>query len=517
MIIQLSRLITSSLFSAALALAAHAAPAAPAAKTGDIVLPPPVAPLQPSWRAEGPGGFRASLDESNRAIIFVVAPGDSVKNNKISYPFPADTLRGATIRVSARFKAEGVSARPNVWNGPKLLFKIATDSGGPASYPDNRAPVGTYDWKEVSVTATIPPNASSVQLVTGLENVTGKLWVSDLKVTVLEGAIPVADAVAPSGSVYTGHTEPLLRGAMVPTTIKPESLHVLAEEWGANNIRWQLGGTRFMTGLETPDFEKILQEELATFDAILPFAEKYGLRVVLDLHSLSKKLFGSPANQDRLVAVWRHIATRYKGRDIIWGYDIANEPVQSDWGEGALLWNDLATRVARAIHEIDPVKTIIVEPTPSGNPEGFESLRPVPVANVVYSVHMYHPFQLTHSRVKNPAQDIWTYPGVIDGKNWDKAELERSLAPVINFQKRYNVQIYVGEFGVVRWAPGATRYLSDLIEIFEEHKWDWSVHAFREWHGWSPEHTTDINNPNPSPTPTDREQLLRSSYSKNKK
>lgn len=60
-----------------------------------------------------------------------------------------------------------------------------------------------------------------------------------------------------------------------------------------------------------------------------------------------------------------------------------------------------------------------------------------------------------------------------------------------DFQLKYGARIYVGEFSAVRWAPGADRYLEDCISIFEEYGWDWSYHAFREWSGWSVEHSED--------------------------
>jgi hypothetical protein len=55
----------------------------------------------------------------------------------------------------------------------------------------------------------------------------------------------------------------------------------------------------------------------------------------------------------------------------------------------------------------------------------------------------------------------------------------------IAFAKKYRVHLYVGEFSTIRWAPGAEDYLRDAIEIFEKHGWDWSYHAYREWHGWN--------------------------------
>ena len=71
--------------------------------------------------------------------------------------------------------------------------------------------------------------------------------------------------------------------------------------------------------------------------------------------------------------------------------------------------------------------------------------------------------------------------------------MKRALKPVVEFQRKYGVHIYIGEFSAIRWAPddSACRYLKDLIDIFEAHGWDWSYHAFREWDGWSVEHGPD--------------------------
>lgn len=54
---------------------------------------------------------------------------------------------------------------------------------------------------------------------------------------------------------------------------------------------------------------------------------------------------------------------------------------------------------------------------------------------------------------------------------------------------------------------GADRYLADVIDLFEEYGWDWSYHAFREWAGWSVEHTwTD---PKGTPVPSADNPRLR--------
>jgi hypothetical protein len=47
--------------------------------------------------------------------------------------------------------------------------------------------------------------------------------------------------------------------------------------------------------------------------------------------------------------------------------------------------------------------------------------------------------------VDAPADPL-AYPGVINGKHWDRAALEASMAPAVAFAKKHRVHLYVGEF-----------------------------------------------------------------------
>ena len=67
---------------------------------------------------------------------------------------------------------------------------------------------------------------------------------------------------------------------------------------------------------------------------------------------------------------------------------------------------------------------------------------------------------------------------------------------------------------MVRWAPGAERWLDDAISIFEEHGWDWSYHAFREYDGWSVEHGSDKSDRTVKET-TPRKELLLKYFGRN--
>jgi hypothetical protein len=475
---------------------------------------------------------QAKLEEGfqgGHALAVERPAGSPSSSSVVTRPLAVEPMRGYLIHFSARIKAQDVGRKPNPWNGVKFMAPIVTGSG--RSWPAAEMGVGTFDWQRVAFAARVPEDAKSISLCLGLELVSGKAWFDDIRITVAKPPIAVK-ARAAKGPVYKGHDLPRLRGAMISPDIDEEGLRVLGQEWNANLIRWQLiRRGKIADPLDLAAYDQWLQSALAQLDAALPLCEKYGLRVVVDLHSppggkmtsggyagSDHGLFADAACQRKFVEVWEHMARRYKQAKMIWGYDLANEPVEGVVEEGLADWQELADRAARAIRAIDPTRTIIVEPPNWGSPDGLKELQPLDVANVVYSVHMYIPGSFTHQGVHG-ASKPYRYPGEIDGRWWGKAQLEAALKPVVDFQKTYGVHIYLGEFSAIRWAPdhSAYRYLKDLIEIFEAHDWDWSYHAFREWDGWSVEHGPDPKDHTRAQTPTDREELLRSWFAKNAK
>jgi hypothetical protein len=512
-----------------LALAANLATAAEAPTKGQVVLEADFENTadDAAWigsKSFGPGW------QSARAVVLESRSGEAARGATVRRSLTVESLRGCTLRGSVMVKAEAVSARPNPWNGIKCMLAIETPAR--KLWPQAALDIGTFDWKRAVFTARIPADATAVHLLLGLEQVTGKVAFDNLRITVARPPLTVKPAPV-AGPVYRGHPLPRLRGAMISPRIDADGLRTLGRDWNANLVRWQLirhGRPGQPSSLE--DYDAWLEGELQRLDAALPLCEKYGLFVVVDLHSppggratvssyigSDDRLFTDRAVQDKFVEVWRNIATRYRGAKPIWGFDLANEPVEEAVEEGCDDWHDLAERTARAIREIDPQRTLIVEAPPWGSPESLADFTPLAVPNVVYSAHMYVPGEFTHQGVHKRDQPPVTYPGEIHGKRWDKATLVAALQPVIDFQRTYNVHIYIGEFSAIRWAPGdsACRYLQDVIEICEEHGWDWSYHAFREWQGWSVEHGGDRTDTRPAPQPTDRQRLLCEWFDKNEK
>ncbi len=450
----------------------------------------------------------------------IVVATTSVK----SFALPVEQMRGCTVRGTAQLKAAEVSAKPNSWNGIKFMLVIETPAG--KQWPQAQLDTGTFGWQRVGFTTKIPADATGVTLCLGLEKVTGQVWFDEVTIAVAKPP-PTRAPVAASGPMFKGHDLPRLRGAMIHPNITADSLRTLGHDWRANLIRWQLIRHETKT-----DYDQWLDGDLHKLDAALPVCTEVGLMVVVDLHSPpgGKKtsggylgsdggLFSDRRAQDKFVEVWRRIAIRYKGAQPIWGYDLANEPVEDFVADACDDWHDLAERAAQAIRAIDPVRAIICEAPPWGSPESLAEFTPLAVPHVVYSVHMYVPGEFTHQGVHKPVPQPVSYPGIIAGKQWDRAALEKVLQPVVDFQHRYNAHIYVGEFSAIRWAPADSgyRYIKDCIDIFERHGWDWSYHAFREWNGWSVEHSPVQTDNQPAGAPTDRQKLLCDWFAENQK
>ena len=452
-------------------------------------------------------------------VLHISVPAAAPRPGRtVALPLPLDKLAGNRVFFSADVKATNISAKPNSWNGIKAMMVIEAPSG--KTYPQPDIPTGTFDWQRFSSWVAVPAEATNVLLVLGLENVSGEASFDNVRVTP-KSTLRSARKADPSAPVFRGHKLPRLRGAMAGTSLNEEDVSYFARVWNGNLLRLQIfESARHDRPLEA--YDSWLEERLRHIDVVLSWCEKYGIMAVLDLHSppggqafsagyitARGRIFTDPKAQAKFVGVWQTMASRYKGRKVIWGFDLVNEPDDSMQAEDCLDWNSLADKTARAVRAIDPDRTLIVEPNQWGGAQGFIGFEPLDLPGVVYSFHFYQPMQFTHQGIHgNPAGVA--YPGTIGKEQWDQAALERAMGPAVEFARKHRVHMYVGEFSAIRTAPdeSAAKYLADLIGILEKHGYDWSYHAYREWQGWSLEHAGPLDKPAKTSAQTDREKVV---------
>lgn len=263
--------------------------------------------------------------------------------------------------------------------------------------------------------------------------------------------------------------------------------------------------------------------------------------------------YTDPQFEARFIQTWKDLATRLLPyRDVIWGYDLINEPMdKSQVPLAPKEWRGMAIRITEAIRTIDDSTWIIYEVGPGERATGFVNLEPLPDKRTIYGFHYYFPHEFTHAGVKSGGlagkytninvsyptkiNDIMKTDGwIVDLHNvpiekcteWNKDFQKLVFKPVLDFQKKYNVPIYIGEFSTVSWGnvDMSIRWLREAIEIFEENGWSWSYFMYNGWSGWDPEKPEgpehyweqgDVPAPKPSATETQRTRLLKEAFKKN--
>ena len=267
---------------------------------------------------------------------------------------------------------------------------------------------------------------------------------------------------------------------------------------------------------------------IADLKQVSEMADKAGVKIIVDLHIMpgntANEIWTNPVYWDRLRDLWVQIATVFKNNNTFLAFDLMNEPglvqsiqspekgtVQSEMAKGNWAfpkkWQNTPrdykaqiTKLVKAIRNADNDRTLIVEGYGLfGQPINFKWLQPVEgVDNIVYSFHMYKPPSITMIGTKGfEGRDSKPKPFVYPR---DAAAIDNAFAPVIEFQKKYNVPIFVGEFGITDEAifgkdgnkipyNGAC-WLSTVIKKMNDYNWGWTYWSF--WiDGRKPTSTSD--------------------------
>ncbi|MCE1247547.1 MAG: glycoside hydrolase family 5 protein [Firmicutes bacterium] len=203
----------------------------------------------------------------------------------------------------------------------------------------------------------------------------------------------------------------------------------LIKKMGCNSIRIPFN-YRILNPENYPDVWR--EQGFRLLDRVIGWAKEEGLYVILDMHGAPGGqtgeniddgwsypwLFVSRVSQDRTIKIWRKIAERYKDNTTVLGYELLNEPIPNFEGYDKLNpeLEPLYKRITASIREIDKNHIIILGGaqwntnfTVFGKP--FDN-------KLIYTFHHY-----------------WADPS------------EASLQKYLDFQKKYNVPLWLGESG----------------------------------------------------------------------
>ena len=273
-----------------------------------------------------------------------------------------------------------------------------------------------------------------------------------------------------------------VRGFNSPADVTDQSMTAL-KATGANIVRVFVNLTRSGSTYTA---------DVSTLNAVVAAGAAKNFKVVITFDVLpnqfAQEYWSNTSLQNSILAQWVILAARFRGNQTIVGYDLINEPIAPNQG----VWTTFATRIATAIRAVDPEHVIIHEPSPGGLPSAFADAVKLPFSNVVYSVHAYLPYEISHQGINgagNTTRYDYPLPSSSALGTVDRAWLSSQLNDVRTFVAANDVPIYVGEFSCVRWAPNAAAdtFIGDSISIYEAEGWAWTYHSWREYQGWDAE------------------------------
>lgn len=247
-------------------------------------------------------------------------------------------------------------------------------------------------------------------------------------------------------------------------------------EWGFNVVRVPVNWLDFMT--EAGEWKPHGWDRL---DWLLQQCDRRRIYVIIDLHGVPGGASpwassghegddGTGQNPNgfwtdpRCLALteklWAEIAARYRGRAVVAGVDLVNEPVYrfGESGDGKTLTaavrrkSEMIDRLYRAVRQADPGRMVIVEaftipgkgdPAPHSAFEGITAPAVHGWTNVVYETHYY---DMDHA----------------DNRAAQERLVEAALADITAHQRAWNVPMYAGEYCLYGFDDVWRRWMTGL-------------------------------------------------------
>ncbi len=239
----------------------------------------------------------------------------------------------------------------------------------------------------------------------------------------------------------------------------------LLATWGFNSIRLPMHYNLYTLPIEQETIlgeNTWLEEGFKMTDDLLNWCAANKIYLILDLHAApggqghdanisdydtsKPSLWESEANQNKTVALWKKLASRYKDSPWIGGYDIINEPNWNFDGKNVngcdetlnIPLRNLEIRITKAIREVDTNHLVIIEGNCWGN--NYNGIFPLWDDNMALSFHKY----------------------------WNPNNVE-SIQKFLDYRTKYNVPIWLGETG-----ENSNVWFKEVVSLAESNNIGWA-------------------------------------------
>jgi endoglucanase len=218
------------------------------------------------------------------------------------------------------------------------------------------------------------------------------------------------------------------------------------------------------------NYERLDQSNyLSEIDNAIYLSDRYGLKVIVDLHNYGKIENRAVVDQtdiDKLTNAWLFINSKYMKDERVVAYGLMNEPVYM-----GSKWRSISAHIVSNLIEIKGFnKYILISGVRWGGVYNWEKDNPfdyLNYENIVYEAHLY--FDADHSgkyTVKNSENINVIIDAVNDFNNWLK----------------YNNRCgFIGEIGVPLDDQDMVKKLFFVLNLLNEYRISWAYWAGGKW------------------------------------
>jgi endoglucanase len=205
-----------------------------------------------------------------------------------------------------------------------------------------------------------------------------------------------------------------------------------------------------------------------------------GLYVIVNMHHYQGMFDNPQQHQERFLALWKQIAEHYRQYPSKLLLEILNEP------NGKLttpLWNGIYKDALKVIRASNPSRLVMVDAAEWGGANGLAGLTtPRGDDRLIFSFHSYTPMHFTHQGASwvNGSKDWlgtkWS------GSNAEKEEVNQDFRKARDFQRKFNVPIFLGEFGAYKEGDAKSRQLwnENMVQAALKYGFSRSYWNFRD-------------------------------------
>jgi aryl-phospho-beta-D-glucosidase BglC (GH1 family) len=252
--------------------------------------------------------------------------------------------------------------------------------------------------------------------------------------------------------------------------------------WGFNVVRVPFN---YRLLLPSPEGRLYERDGWARLDWVIRECSRIGLYCLLDLHAAPGAqnadwhsdspgragLWSSEKDREKTAALWEQISRHYRHEPALAGYDLLNEPDAASSKHVLQVYQ----RCLEAIRSTGDHHLIFVEGTEWS--DHFAGIEALDDDQLVYSPHFYKPTAFTFH-----FEPGLTYPGMVEGKYWDKESLRSELSRFAILGRKRQRPVLIGEFGLNSRCPSChteTDWLKDVVALFESFGFHWAYWSYK--------------------------------------